>query len=65
MNDLNQADRAKRDAAFATHRREQLDFAAALPLWDKLRWLEEMHHIALHLQRSRASQREGQDRGHE
>ncbi len=61
-------DKAKRDAAFAKHRREQQERWDLVPFWEKLGWLEEMHHIALHLQKSRASQRErqkGQNKNHE
>ncbi len=50
-NEMNQANRAQRlNAAYEAHRRAQLAFAAELPLWDKLRWLEQMHRLALRLQ---------------
>ena len=61
----NEEVKAKRDAAFAEHRREQQEQWDLVPFWEKLGWLEEMHRIALHLQRSRAAQREGQNRKHE
>ncbi len=46
-------DKAWRDQAFEKHRREQMRRMAALPLWEKIAWLEEAHHLVLQIQKSR------------
>ena len=51
-------DKQKRDAAYEAHRREQQARMAEVPMWEKLRWLEEMHRLALRLQRQAAGQPE-------
>jgi hypothetical protein len=38
------------------HERQQLVRDAHRPVADKLRWLEEMHHLALRMQAQQASQ---------
>lgn len=43
-------EKLRRDAAHAANRREQQELMDAVPFWDKLQWLEEMHRLALHLQ---------------
>ena len=46
-------DKAKRDAAYAAHAREQQEYWDTVPFSEKLRWLEEMHHVVLHLNSQR------------
>ena len=48
-------DKKRRDAAYEAHRREQQAQMDNVPFWEKLRWLEEMHRMALHLQDQAAS----------
>lgn len=46
-------DKSRRDEAYAAHRREQLQRWALIPFAEKLRWLEESHHMVLALQKNR------------
>lgn len=53
MNDSSTVDSDWRAKAFEKHRREQMRRMAALPLWEKIAWLEEAHHLVLQIQKSR------------
>jgi len=56
MNSISADEKARRDEGFAAHRREQLQRWALVPFADKLQWLEDAHHMALALQKSREGQ---------
>ena len=48
-------DRAGWEQGWGGHETEQLVRLSRLPLPDKLRWLEEAHHLVLHLSRATPS----------
>ncbi len=56
MNSTLAQEKARRDEAYAAHRREQLQRWALVPFAQKLQWLEDAHHMALALQQSRQAQ---------
>ncbi len=50
MPSCDQKEKSRRDAAYETHRREQMQHMAQLTFAEKLAWLEAAHHFVLQLQ---------------